>query len=143
MNGTPTILGVLLIDDNAEWARQVRQRIERSLPESNRCVRWESSLAAGKKALAEFHADVTILDLSLPDSPDPQQTLQAIPAFLPPVFVMSNHFLEDNPWHDQLAMDCLKAGAFRVYAKDEITVSWVVREIVQTHVRNVLHGSRN
>lgn len=139
MNGTPSVLGVLLIDDNAEWARHVRLRIERALPESNRQVRWESSLAGARKALQEFHADVTILDLSLSDSPDPNETLKAIPEFLPPVFVLSDHLGGENAWNDRLVMECLRVGAWRVYDKTESTVGWVVREIVQTHVRNVLH----
>lgn len=138
MNGTPSILAVLIIDDNAEWARQVRMRIERWLPESNRVVRWESTLTAAKEALHVFHADVTILDLSLPDSPEPMQTIKAINDFLPPVFVMSDFFTNDNPLQDQLAMNCMKAGAFNVYAKDEASVVWVVREIVFAHVRNTI-----
>lgn len=151
MNGTPKVLGVLIIDDNAEWARLVRTRIERSLPESQRLVRWEATLAQGIAALSEFHADSIILDLSLTDSNDPHETSKAIPKLLsgnertpyhPPVTVMSNHFDQTNPWNNELVMSCMEAGAFTVYPKDEVAVAAVVREIVFTHVRNTIRASK-
>lgn len=149
MNGSPKVLGVLIIDDNAEWARLVRMRIERSLPESQRIVRWEATLANGIAALKEFHADSIILDLTLPDCADPKETISAIPRMLsgntpwhPPVTVMSGHFDERSPWNNELVMQCMEAGAFTIYAKDEISVSAVVREIVFSHVRNTIRASK-
>jgi hypothetical protein len=151
MNGSPRVLGVLIIDDNGEWARLVRMRIERSLPESQRVVRWEATLAQGIAALADFHADSIILDLSVTDSEDPNETAKSIPRLLsgtelnpwhPPITVMSNHFDQSNPWNNDLVMRCMEAGAFTVYPKDEVAVAAVVREIVFTHVRNTIRASK-
>lgn len=151
MNGTPKILGVLIIDDDAEWARLVRLRIERSLPESQRVVRWEASLTAGIAALQEFHADSIILDLTVSDSQDPEKTAACIPKLLsgnehtpyhPPVTVMSGHFDQGNPWSNELVVKCMEAGAFTVYPKDEVSVASVVREIVFTHARNTFRAAK-
>ncbi len=141
MNGTPTVLGVLLCDDNATWAQLVKQMIERRLPESNRKVRWEASIPAGILALEEFHADVVLLDLDFPDS-RPYETRDIISKFPEPVYVLSDHFDKNNPTASTMAMDCMRAGAYRVYNKDVETVEWLIGELVQSHIRLTLNGTR-
>ena len=130
MNGTPTVLGILIVDDNATWAHEVRRLIERRLPESNRKVRWEATIVAGLSALKEFHADYVWLDLDLPDS-RPPETPNRIREFPEPVFIFSDHFDKSNPTANELAGNCLKAGARRVYTKDADTVEWLVGELAQ------------
>jgi CheY-like chemotaxis protein len=138
VNGHPTTLGVLLIDDNAVWAKEVVRLIESSLPFSNRRVRWEGSMAAALAALNEFQADRVWLDLDLSDS-RPLETLQRIRDFPEPVYVLSDHFDKTNPLASKLAMECMEAGAHRVYPKDFETISFLVRDMAQAHIHKTLH----
>jgi DNA-binding NarL/FixJ family response regulator len=149
MKGAPKVLGVLIIDDDASWSRLVRQKIERSLPESLRVVRWEATFALGVAALKEFHADAIILDLTLPDSEDPYGTAKRIPELLskerpyhPPVTVMSGHFDQVNLWSNDLVVACLWEGAQSIYPKEEISVSDCVKEIVMAHARETIRAAR-
>lgn len=142
MNGTPTILGILIIDDNASWAEGVKRIFETRLPESNRQVRWESSMSAGLQALKSFHADVVWLDLDLPDS-RPYETIPRIKEFPSPVYVLSDHFDKKHPTASAIATECMKAGAHRVYPKDIETVEFLVGDIAQAHVHHTFNGTRS
>ena len=139
MNGTPSILGILLIDDNVEWSRTVVDLIEKSLPHSNRRVRWEGTLKAGREALKEFHADAIWLDLDLPDA-RPPQTLATIAQLraecsMCPIYVFSDHFDKLNPMKDSLAMDCMMAGAHMTSTKDTEEVMGLIRGLLFRSLR--------
>jgi DNA-binding NarL/FixJ family response regulator len=122
---TPRPLRILIVDDNAEWALAVRRLLERRLPDSGREVRWEASMKKAKASLGEFNADVTLLDLHLPDS-KPEETISAIRDFLPPVFVISG-FDDDD---DTLLYRCIEAGAANFYTKDELSINSLAKDIV-------------
>ena len=142
MNGTPTVLGILLVDDNADWSRSVQQLIENALPHSNREVRWEASLKLAFTALTEFHADSIWLDLDLSDS-RPQETIAAIPRLLAaapgaPICVFSDHFDKKSPDRDAMVVACMKAGAHRCATKDAETVDCVITGLI-FHLLRVLY----
>lgn len=126
-------LRVLIVDDNAEWAGQVRRLIERRLPESGREVRWESTMEGALGSQAEFHPNITLLDLDLPDSP-PDKTIEIIKSFVPPVFVISAFQANNEIEFDKISLRCIRAGAVRVYSKDAMVILFLVREMVQEYL---------
>lgn len=141
--GSPELkkLRVLIVDDNAEWAQIVRRVIERRLPDSSREVRWESTMKSAKEALLDFKPDVTLLDLEMADS-TPEQTIEAIRLFNSQraVFIVSAHvFAQDDAATDILLLECMKAGAENVYSKDSVSIMFLVRDIVITHMRHTFH----
>lgn len=135
------LLRVLIVDDNAEWANQVRRLIERKLPASGREVVWESTLAGALDSQKTFKPDITLLDLHLPDA-GPDESIAAINEFIPPVFVMSAVGMEDELEFDRIKLRCIKAGAVRVYSKDSLVIFFLVGELVQEHLVNRYGPSR-
>lgn len=138
MTRSPSVLHLLLVDDNAQWARAVIQLIEGSIPQSNRLVRWEASIVSALAALKEFPADRVWLDLDLSDS-RPNETIERIQDFPEPVYVLSDHFDKENPLASKMAMSCMEAGAHRCYTKDFETIAWLINDMSQAHVHTTLH----
>lgn len=60
-------------------------------------------------------ANITILDIELPDS-DAEQTIASIHLFRPPVIVLSGH-TSDDPYGRDLSIRCIAAGAAHVFCK--------------------------
>ncbi len=134
-------LRVLIIDDNAEWASQVRRVIERRLPDGSREVKWASTMAGARELSASFQPHITLLDLDLPDS-SPDETIESIKHFIPPVFVLSAFANRDARSDDLLWMKCAEAGAERVYTKDVISVMTLVSDIVFVHMKRTFQIKR-
>lgn len=61
-------ISVLLIEDNAEFARLVQHWLATSAAETTFAMSWADTLAGGLSQIARGGVDVVILDLGLPDS---------------------------------------------------------------------------
>lgn len=132
-------LRILIVDDNAAWVQSVIRLIEQNLPNSTREVRWEATLALGKKAVLEDEPDIVLLDLDFPDSKW-EETIEQIPFFNTRrvVFIltaMAGDRSSEGAW---LKANCGARGARNMYAKDEISVRYMLDEIIFVHAQRVL-----
>lgn len=69
---------ILIVEDSIVSAMMMEATINRKKPEF--AVRIRKSLKGGFEEAATFEPDLVILDLTLPDSPEGAEALQAIPA---------------------------------------------------------------
>lgn len=123
---------LLLIEDDREQARCITKLLERAAPDifDIRCVH---TLAEGMRASKEMEADLTLLDLQLPDSPDWHYTAAAIPKFFPPVIVIT--FMPPK----EVEVECMAYGAQRVFDKAEVlkVIEVLVGEITRSILRAI------
>jgi DNA-binding NarL/FixJ family response regulator len=139
MSADRKFLRTLIVDDNAAWAQQVTRLIEANLPASSREVRWEGTISAGKKAVIEDAPDIVLLDLTFPDS-DAEETIEQIPFFntLRVVFILTALAAENSSAVAWLKANCAARGAAMMYAKDEMSVLFMLEQIKWVHSQRVL-----
>ena len=117
---------ILLVDDEPAF----RELAGRWLAKHDYHVRSAGSLAQAEQAIAEFDADLVLLDLSMPPSFDPQETLQAMGLFAGrPVIIITGH--ADR----ELALKAVELGAWDFIAKpiDPELLAVVVRRAITKH----------
>ena len=114
---------ILLVDDEPAF----RELASRWLANQDYHVKTAASLAEAKLALAEFDADLVLLDLSMPPHFDPQVTLEAMDEFAGrPVIIITGHADRD------LALKAIELGAWDFIAKpiDPDMLAVVVRRAI-------------
>lgn len=114
---------ILLVDDEPAF----RELASRWLANQDYHVKTAASLAEAKSALAEFDADLVLLDLSMPPHFDPQVTLEAMDEFAGrPVIIITGHADRD------LALKAIELGAWDFIAKpiDPDMLAVVVRRAI-------------
>lgn len=108
---------ILIVDDNKEWRESLIRFIRRGLEEHISKL-WFFEASTMAEAMEHLHsgalvADITLLDLSLPDSTK-EETLARIMEFPPPVIVTS---ADDDII---LRAAAFAAGARGYFGKDNI-----------------------
>lgn len=118
---------VLLVDDEPAF----RLLAERFLKQQGHQVVLAADLAQAKALLAQQAVDLVLLDLSLPPSFDPQQTLAAVPELAgQPVIILTGHA------ERELALQAISLGAYDFLAKpiDPDLLAVVVKRAVSKHL---------
>lgn len=100
---------ILIVEDNEATAETLTKLLVRA--ESSLEVFCVGTLAEGLAKSIELKADVTLLDLCLPDVKTWRETAQAIEKFHPPVIVVTDM---DDP---EVDVECYKHGAQNVFSK--------------------------
>jgi two-component system KDP operon response regulator KdpE len=120
---------VLVIDDEPEIRRAVRM----GLVGAHYAIEWAATGAEGLEAIARWHPDVVILDLSLPDG-DGLEVLRALRAWSTvPTIVLSVR-----------ASDLDKIAALDLGADDYLTKPFSIGELlarVRVALRHAAHAS--
>lgn len=106
---------ILLVENHRETA----DRLTVLLQKANETIEvfTAPTLAEGITKSNGLRADITLLDLFLPDVKDWRETCAAIPRFHPPVIVVSEM---DDP---DVKVECYKAGAVDVFSKKVVTAA--------------------
>lgn len=121
-----SVAKILLVDDEPAFCQLAQVWLEGSGYQ----VRTESDLAAAKKCLMTFDADLVLLDLAMPPHFDPYQTLAAIPELVSrPVIVITGNAERD------LALKAIENGAWDFIAKplDPDMLAVVVKRALSKH----------
>ena len=121
---------VLLIDDEPDYARVLRERLSREVSFSFN-VESASSLDEGRERLARDRADVVLLDLNLPESRG-LETYLMVHAQVPeiPVIVLT---AIDN---DALALEAVRRGAQDFIVKGQFDgrmLARIIRYAIERH----------
>ena len=117
---------ILLVDDEPAF----RQLAASWLQQAGYQVRTAADLMQARVQLAEFDADLLLLDLSMPPHFDPQHTLAALPEFISrPVIILTGHA------ERQLALDAIAQGAWDFIAKpvDPDLLAVVIKRALNKH----------
>ena len=117
------ITRVLLIEDNFGDARLIQELLAED--ESSRfTIEWSTHLKAGLRAIEANHADVILLDLSLPDSQG-METVRTVHSAAPalPIIVLTG--LDDK----ETALISLREGAQDYLVKGEVNTSLFTQSI--------------
>jgi DNA-binding response OmpR family regulator len=77
-------LRVLIIEDNPD-DKIIAEAMLADIPAEGMVVAWETNLGRGIDRVAEFDPDVVLLDLMLPDSSSPSETISRFRAAHPEV----------------------------------------------------------
>lgn len=126
---------VLLIEDNPGDARLIEVALS-DAGGGNFLLTWMSTLAEGLSLLSEKHADVVLLDLSLPDSFGMEtvgKVLDQAPDI--PIVVLTGH-----P-DDSLSVTAVQAGAQDYLIKGEVEGNLLVRALRYAIERNRMNLS--
>lgn len=118
---------VLLVDDEPAY----RLLAERFLQQQGHQVLLAADLSQARQILAQQSVDLVLLDLSLPPSFDPEQTLAALPEFAgQPVIIITGHA------ERELALQAISRGAWDFLAKpiDPDLLAVVVKRAVSKHL---------
>lgn len=100
---------ILIVEDHLATVETLTKLLKRA--ESTLEIFSVGTLAEGLQKSRELEADITLLDLLLPDVADWQETAAAIEKFRPPVIVLTE--IEDP----QVVAECHKHGAQQVFNK--------------------------
>lgn len=107
-------LRILIVEDDPVQSAQIESRLHERILQ---IIDVPIELVVARTltaALAQAHlANVTLLDLGLPDSPNPEHTASTIRRFRPPVLVMTGY--DDK----KLIAHCYEEGARHVFVKGE------------------------
>ena len=117
---------ILLVDDEPAF----RQLAGSWLQQAGYQVRTAADLMQARVQLADFDADLLLLDLSMPPHFDPQHTLAALPEFNSrPVIILTGHA------ERQLALDAIAQGAWDFIAKpvDPDLLAVVIKRALNKH----------
>jgi len=126
---------ILIVEDNKASAATLSKLLKKNSDSVDLDVRTADTLAEGLHLSNTSYppADITILDLSLPDSPDWHDTVKAIPKFHPPVIVMTGFDLVT------VELECYAFGAQDVFSKAAAVkmIDVVMRAITSARLRTV------
>lgn len=100
---------ILIVEDNTATVETLTKLLKRA--ESTLEIFHVGTLAEGLEQSEKLHADITLLDLCLPDAQDWMTTARAIEKFHPPVIVITDL---DDP---AVVAACHKYGAQQVFEK--------------------------
>ena len=103
------MLRILIVEDHDATASTLERLLKRQ--DSTLEIFHSKTLADGLKRSLEVQADITLLDLQLPDVKDWRETAQAIEKFHPPVIVITDM---DVPLVEAY---CHKYGVEQVFPK--------------------------
>jgi DNA-binding NarL/FixJ family response regulator len=103
-------LRVLIVEDHLPTARSLSKLICHKFEAAT--VEIATRLDKGLEAAVDFKADITLLDLGLPDA-NVSEVIHAIVAFPPPVIVVTDASDPDN----HLMLMCFEYGAENFYSK--------------------------
>ena len=123
-------INVLLIEDNPDYARGVRERLIRE-PHQTFTVESAETLKAGLAQLSKGHIDVVLLDLLLPDSKG-LETFTSVNAHAPELPIVILTALGD----EALALEAVGKGAQDYLPKGETdgkTLFRVIRYAIERH----------
>ncbi|MCB0162700.1 MAG: response regulator [Anaerolineae bacterium] len=129
---TPTILKILLVEDNPGDARLVQEMLKQRFNPQYRLTHVES-LSQGLDLINQEKFDITLLDLNLPDSQG-LSTLHRLCQVMPPTAVVVLTGMTD----DELGIQAIQAGAQDYLVKEEITTSVFTRFLRYAIERNHL-----
>jgi DNA-binding response OmpR family regulator len=101
---------ILIVEDDPEQSEILAKLFLRA-GGSGFQVECAHTLREGIMASFSFKADVTYLDLLLPDVKDWRETVRAIPEFFPPVIVLAANL------NDEIELECYKYHAQNVFEK--------------------------
>jgi len=118
-----TLIRVLLIDDNPNDGRLIREMLSKSR-EVSFDVQWEEDLQSGLHRLSRGGVDVLLLDLGLPDSKGLDTFHRSRPvADRVPIVVLTD--LND----ETVAVQAVQSGAEDYLVKSELDGSWLGRSL--------------
>ncbi|GEM_PF-5486312 len=123
---------ILIVEDDKEQAELLQRDFIKKIVQPLAPKVQVNIEIAGTLVEALAHAataNVTILDLNLPDS-DPVKTISSIGAFRPPVIVMTGTDDED------MMISCKLHGASHVFVKGQI--HGLCRVVLESMMRDVL-----
>jgi DNA-binding response OmpR family regulator len=100
---------ILIVEDNEATAETLTKLLKRA--NGTLEIFHVGTLAEGLKQSVKLKADVTLLDLCLPDAKDWRETARAIDKFHPPVIVITD--LDGA----EVIAECHKHGAQQVFQK--------------------------
>lgn len=103
------MLRILIVEDIDATAKTLERRLKRQ--DNTLEIFHVKTLAEGLAKSVELKADITLLDLCLPDVKDWRETAQAIEKFHPPVLVITDM---DLPL---VEAECHKYGVQQVFPK--------------------------
>ena len=106
---------ILVIDDEVEIGRVIR----RALIAAGFAVEWAASAAQGRERVAQWHPDVAILDLSLPDADGIEVCRELRTWTRVPIIVLSVRDYESD-----------KVAALEAGADDYLTKPFGMRELI-------------
>lgn len=136
-------LKVLVVEDHEDAARAMCNLLTRRLGGTVECE-FATTLSDGLAKAIKFNADITILDLMLPDK-SVQEVIESIPHFPPPVIVVTEL---DDPDHE-IELSCYANEAQNFFRKAQLRSTIVSKEgaalvsaITKAHWRRVLPTDR-
>ena len=129
---------ILIVEDHKATA-DTMVRILRGMTQPAMVdVRVASTLREGLEVSQQFKADVTLLDLCLPDTRDWHEVAESIRQFHPPVIVVTEIDDPDNA----IMLECYRLGAKDFFPKSIALriASVLISSITSAHLRNVMPG---
>ncbi len=122
---------LLLIEDNLGDARLIEVLLAKEKQEFAFQVDWKEKLSEGLKSIPEGNFDVILLDLNLPDSPSPLNTLTKVltQSVDVPVIVLTGY---DD---DVFAINAVSKGAQDYLIKGKVDSKTLVRTITYAIAR--------
>lgn len=137
MSGKP--FRILIVEDHRNSAEALSNVLQLLLKGAIVEIEIAETLTEALGKTHTFKADITLLDLILPDSPDWQDTVASIPKFHQPVFAITG--LEDE---DQTIRKAVyAAGGKSLYRKPMVykVVELLVLSMIEAHARNQNRGT--
>ena len=139
MDKSPKPMDILVVEDHEASAKALALMLERKIGQTAR-IHIASTLAEGLRVAREIKADITILDLNLPDA-EVHDVIRSIPAFPPPVIVYTD--LEDPD--SKLEIECYANCCQNFFSKQSLrreiydfSGAQLVSAITKAHWRRTL-----
>lgn len=130
---------ILIVEDHLPSAEALKKLLEVRMEAVE--IEIATTLKEGLSKAVSFHADVTLLDLQLPDA-SIQEVIHSIVKFPPPVIVITDHD------EDDIVLECFRYRAQNVLTKaalrerlDSLESTFqanaLIRAITNTYLRSV------
>jgi DNA-binding response OmpR family regulator len=133
MSGKP--FRILICEDHRGSAEALSNVLQLLLKGAIVEIEIAETLGEALEKTHTFQADVTLLDLILPDSPTWQTTVAAIPKFWQPVFAITA--LDDE--NQEISKAVYAAGGKSLFRKPLVfkIVELLVLSMIEAHARNL------